>query len=114
MEYTELMRVLDRCLDQGQDIIIRWGDDLVIKSTGNTGVYESNNSLDMEDENYLDYYACAVYVADILCDSGKDIIKPEFGYLDVGELIEISELNEPTKIETTDGSVLWQKDEQQT
>ncbi|MCL2695244.1 MAG: hypothetical protein FWE69_02840 [Clostridiales bacterium] len=112
MEYTELMRVLDRCLDQRQEIIICWNDDLVIKSTGNTGVFETTNCLDLEDENFFEYYACAVYVSDILHAPQKDIIKPEFGSAEIGKFIEISELNEPTKIETTDGTVLWEKDGQ--
>jgi len=110
MEYTELMRALSRCCKQRQDVIIRWNDDLVIKSTGNTGVFEADNCLDLEDENFLEYYACAVYVSDILHNSKQDIIKPEFGLAEIGKFIEISEQNEPTIIEAVDGTVLWQKE----
>jgi len=103
--------VLSRCLKQKQEIIIHWNGDLTIRSTGNTGVFEADNLLDLDDENYLEYYACAVYVSDILYASGQDVINPEFGSAEIGKFIEISELNEPTKIEATDGTVLWQKDE---
>ena len=53
----------------------------------------------------LEYYACAVRIKEILH-------RPSGSYsnsIKVGGFIEISELNEPLRIGTVDGTVLWKK-----
>ena len=105
MKFTELMSILNDCYDNKTEIIIYWDDSLIIKSDENTGSFETDNGLDLDDEDHLEYYACAVRIKEILHKpSGpcSDSIK-------VGGFIEISELNEPLRNEAADGTVLWQK-----
>jgi len=109
MKYTELMSVLDDCCDKQTTIVIYMDNGCIFKSTGNTGVFETNNSYDITEEGYSEYYACAVGITEILQNPETDNFNPEFGELKAGNLIEISEFNEPLKIELEDHTIIWEK-----
>jgi len=78
---------------------------LVFSSSTSMGVYETNNCLDEDDPNYLEYYVCAVKISKIFhspvvgCDDAAEEVK-------CGSMIELSEFNEPTRVEQNDGRVI--------
>ena len=91
------------------EILIYWKNGLIIRNAdGNTGSFETDNGLELDDENYLEYYACVVRIAEVIQEP-NETINPHFGEIKAGGYIEVSELNEPIKIETLDGTSLWQK-----
>ena len=65
-------------------------------------VYESCNCLDEDDPNYMDYCACAMKVTKV---------NKAFGDYDkkIGDLVEISMINCPDKIELLNNQVIWSK-----
>ena len=63
-------------------------------------MYDSDNGLDDDDPDYIEYYAVAVRVIHVIKNRTGWNHKP-------GTLFEISVLNEPTAIKDTDGKVLW-------
>ena len=65
-------------------------------------IFETNNGLEEDAENYREYYACAFKVEKIV-KNWKDI------NIKQGQLIEISEYNKPTGIEMEDGTVIWRQ-----
>lgn len=65
-------------------------------------MYESNNDFDMEDDEYMEFYACAFRIK-------KVIKKPKDKAYKRGSLIEISIENEPTRIILENGDVIWEK-----
>ena len=65
-------------------------------------VYESCNCLDEDDPNYMDYYACAMKVTKVNKASGDYDKK-------IGDLVEISIINCPDKIELLNDQVIWSK-----
>jgi len=107
MQYTELMSVLSGTNENNQSIIIYFEDGLVFKSSRNTGAFESSNCLEMDDEQYLEYYACGVEITEILELPQSN--NYEAGDVAVGKFIELSEINEPIRIETEDKEVIWEK-----
>ena len=107
MKYTELMNVLSEANKDNKTVIIYFENGLVFKSCRNTGAFESSNCLEMDDKEYLEYYACGVEITEILNfpqNGIQDTLEVE-----CGKLFEISELNEPLRIETEDKKVIWQK-----
>jgi hypothetical protein len=86
-------------------IVIYFGDGFVVESINNLGVFETCNCLDVDDPKYHEYYACVVAVS-------KIVQNPQGPYdeeIKIGGLIEISELNEPLRVETSDGKTVWSK-----
>ena len=100
VNYTKLMSVLTTVCKQKMPIVIFLKNGAIIKSLSNVGVFETDNGLDFDDEGFLEYYACCVAVSEIIKD-GVDT--------SIGEYIELSEYNEPERIETENGEVLWEK-----
>ena len=107
MKYTELMSVLSEANKDNQTIIIYFENGLVFKSCRNTGAFESSNCLEMDDKEYLEYYACGVEITEILNlpqDGSQGTLE-----IECGKLLEVSELNEPIRIEAEGKGIIWQK-----
>jgi hypothetical protein len=58
----------------------------------------------MDDPNYYEFYAAAIRMAEILA-----LPKNESFDRKPGELMEISEFNDPMRIETEDGTVIYER-----
>ncbi|MGI5900663.1 MAG: hypothetical protein ACOX8S_12255 [Christensenellales bacterium] len=80
---------------------------LYSKVSETQGVFESSNCLEMDDEQYFEYYACGVEITEIMRFSESN--NYEVCGVAVGKLIEVSELNEPIRIEAEGKGVIWQK-----
>lgn len=108
MKYTKLMAVLSEITtNPKKPIIVYLENGLVFQSSKNIGIYESDNALDLEDEQYFEYYACAIEVTKILSiPTHNNYNIDEFK---IGSLIELSELNEPLKIELSNGKIIWEQ-----
>jgi hypothetical protein len=105
MKYTKLMSMFSH-IGTNAHIVIYFENGLIVESEKNIGVFETDNCVDTNEFEYHEYYACGVTVSKII-QSPKEILPKE---IIVDNLIEISELNEPLKIGTKDGSVLWSRE----
>lgn len=65
-------------------------------------IYETDNGAEMEEEQYQEFYACAVLIKRIVRNLSG-------GPLTVNSLIEVSVENPPSKIELVDGTVIWSR-----
>lgn len=64
-------------------------------------IYETDNSAEDDEDQYQEFYACAVFVKRIIRNLSS---RP----LTANMLIEISIQNQPSKIELADGTVIWE------
>lgn len=64
-------------------------------------IYETDNSAEDDEDQYQEFYACAVLVKRIIRNLSS---RP----LTANMLIEISIQNQPSKIELADGTVIWE------
>ncbi|MFR1436619.1 MAG: hypothetical protein ACLSS9_15675 [Acutalibacteraceae bacterium] len=65
-------------------------------------IYETDNGMDLEDEGYREYYACAVMV--------KKVIYHTEPFTPASDrLMELSVNNQPSSIELKDGTVIWRE-----
>ena len=65
-------------------------------------VYETDNGLEEDDDGYEEFYAVAIKV--------KKIIGNFLGNkIDINQLVEVSQKNQPIKITLKDGSIIWEK-----
>ena len=87
----------------GTIIFIEWMNGTKIKGEIDT-IYETDNGLNLEEDGYQEYYACAVKVLNILQLAIED--NKEFN---IGNLIEISELKPPFRISLENGSIIWEE-----
>lgn len=110
MEYTKLMAALDNCCKERITITVKWDNGCVFKSNGNTGSFESNNSLDEGDVKYKEYFACLVHVSDIIRYPTQSYFELRYGELCVGKMLEVSEFNEPSEISYDGGIIIWKRD----
>lgn len=87
----------------GTRLTLIWSSGLKINCTLDT-VYETDNGLEIEEDGYQEYYACAVKVETVLQtpDSLKETVE-------VGKLIEVSTNSEPIKALLEGGVVIWEK-----
>ncbi len=67
-------------------------------------LYESDNGYEMDEDEYVEYYACVVRVSKVVALNSTGEYKPT-----VGRLQELGYKNIPEKICRTDNSVLWKK-----
>ena len=95
-----ISKIMDYC--NGTYMKIVWKDKCELIGKIDT-IYESCNCLSEDDPNYKEYYACAVEIIRIIYAS--DNFNKQ-----IGELIEISIDNQPSKIELEDGTVIWDVD----
>lgn len=111
MEYTRLMSILDDFFDQQQPMILYWDGGCVIKGINGTGAFESSNMLELDDENYQEYYACGIEIKEIVASNNSPKCLEIQETLKNGYMVEITPFNEPLKVETVDGQVLWSRTE---
>lgn len=81
---------------------VEWDDGQLVLEGKIDTIYESDNGLEMEEDGYKEFYACAFRIEGILNNL-------EDKECHIGGLIEISTENEPTLIALNDGSVIWRK-----
>lgn len=86
----------------GTYLIVEWEYGRVVLEGIIDTIYESNNGLDEEDNNYKEFYACAFKIKKICKNSSSKI----YG---VDNLIELSIENQPTLIALADSSIIWKK-----
>ncbi|QIK70247.1 hypothetical protein G7062_08060 [Erysipelothrix sp. HDW6C] len=105
MKYTQLMRVLSMSIRNIETIEVNMSDGLKFESNDNTGAFESDNGLELDDSNYVEYYAVGIKLTKIL-------INPSNKYKE-GQFIELSnEFNRPDKIiDSKTREILWEDDE---
>lgn len=108
MKYTKLMSVLSKINNLYLPIVIYFDSGLIIKSMRNTGVFESCNCFEIDDDRFFEYYACAVEITEILQLPRSE--NYDLREIVVGKLIEISELNEPIRIESESRKIIWEKE----
>lgn len=101
MDMNKMMRHLSTC-PNGTFLRISWDfGKVVIEGTLDT-IYETDNGAEMEEEQYQEFYACAVLIKRIVRNLSG-------GPLTVNSLIEVSVENPPSKIELVDGTVIWSR-----
>ena len=98
---------MDELLDKinkypnGTRLIIELSNGIKIEAKIDT-ICESDNGLDMDEDGYLEYYACIVKVIDILDAQQKNVS------VKIGSLMEISMQNPPKSICLKDGTIVWE------
>lgn len=85
----------------GTTLIIEWINGCTVLGEIDT-IYETDNELEAEDENYQEFYVCLLHVTNILRQSN------EMTHFSVGDLIEISMQNPPSKIMLKDQEIVWE------
>jgi len=102
MKWIKMLTILNNC--RKSDILtVNWGNGLVIKGVIDT-FSETDNGLDEANPDYKEYYMCVIEIT--------DIVKLPYNYLfnkKIGDLVELSEVNEPMRIELDNGEVIWEK-----
>lgn len=98
----ELLKVLLN-YPNGTKLYLKWKSGYEIVGKIDT-VYETDNGLEMNDEAYEEYYACAIKVDKVVCRPKGivDFIKEE-------DLIEVSKYNKPDHVMLYDGLTNWGK-----
>lgn len=105
----------------GTYLKLEWKNSHLILEGEIDTIYESENEFDEEDDNYIEYYACAFRIGRILkvlqdkeCKANSLIevstLKRKDKEYKINDLIEISILNQPSLITLEDGSIVWQKE----
>ncbi|MBA2874576.1 hypothetical protein [Thermaerobacillus caldiproteolyticus] len=95
----EFIKVLNH-YPNGTKLIIEWKDGLRIKGLLDT-IYETDNGLELEDEDYDEYFACALKILSIENN-------PSGRVLSENTLLEVSKQNKPSKIFLENGVLIWQ------
>ncbi|MEK5144477.1 hypothetical protein ABEW60_09775 [Paenibacillus jamilae] len=91
-----------------EELTIQWGSGLKIIGTRDT-VYETNNGLDEDDNEFIEYDAAVIEVKKIVSKPINDE-GSIYNWLQKGKspFIEISLHNDPpSMITSTDGSIIW-------
>ncbi|MPM99402.1 hypothetical protein SDC9_146593 [bioreactor metagenome] len=102
MEWNRMLTVLKSC-SKSSILTIYWGNGLIIKGVIDT-FSETDNSLEEDDPDYKEYYMCVIKIADIVRLPNQGPFNEK-----VGDLIEVSILNEPIKIEEKGKGIIWEK-----
>jgi hypothetical protein len=103
MEWTNMMNALSGC-NRETVLTVYWQNGIIVDGFIDTISETCTCELEEDSPNYQEYYMCAMEIADIV-KLPKDITFKE----KVGDLIELSVLNEPVRIETKEKGVIWQK-----
>lgn len=97
----ELLKAINK-YPNGTKLIINLKSGVEVKGEIDT-IYETNNGLDMDEEGYQEYYACAFKILDL-----KNYLKENLD-IKVGELIEISMQEPPFTVMLENGTVVWER-----
>lgn len=96
---------------KGSVMIIEWENGLKITGTLDT-IFESNNRLEVDDPEYMEFDAAAIMVRDVISKPLPDDEGEIYGWLkqNISNLIEISFYVEPPlKISLLSGEVIWSR-----
>ena len=102
MEWNSMFIILNNC-NKSAILTIYWANGLIIKGIIDT-FSETDNCLDEDDPDYKEYYMCVIEITDIIRLPNQGTFNEK-----VGDLMEISVLNEPIKIEEEGKGVIWKK-----
>ncbi|MGX1981938.1 hypothetical protein [Thermolongibacillus altinsuensis] len=83
----------------GTKLIIEWKGGLRIKGLLDT-IYETDNGLELEDEDYDEYFACTLKILSIENN-------PFGNVLSENNLLEVSKHDKPNKIFLENGVLIW-------
>lgn len=97
----ELMREISK-YPNGTYLKVEWENSQLVLEGKIETIYESDNGLGEEEEEYKEFYACAFRIEKIIKNSATRVCG-------IDNLIEISIENQPTLITLQDGSVIWKK-----
>jgi hypothetical protein len=95
----ELLKAINK-FPNGTKLIINWKNGVEIEGKIDT-IYETNNGLEMDDEGYQEYYACAF---NVLAIKSPLLVHSN---LEVGGLIEVSMQDPPLSVISENGAVIW-------
>ena len=93
----EMMKAISR-YPNGTFLIVSWRFGKLIVEGFIDTIYEANNDLDEESE---EYFACAFQIESVVQNSEDIDLKQ-------GQLIEISKCNKPTSVRLKDGTTIWE------
>jgi hypothetical protein len=102
MEWTSMMKALNTCGIKNT-LTVYWANGLIFEGFVDT-MCETCNNYDMDDPRYIEYYMCVMRITDIIRLPHKGSFKEK-----IGDLVELSVLYEPIRIEKKGEGVLWQK-----
>ena len=100
----ELIKSINQ-YSNGQRIIVKFKNKLELLASIDT-IYETNNELEMGDENYEEFFACLIQVLKIINFLVDDTFVPI-----QDDFIEITMKKEVEKITLENGIILWGKDD---
>jgi len=86
----------------GTELTVEWGNGCIVYGSIDT-IYETDNGLELDDDKYKEFYACLLYVIDVLKQAEGE---QEFSK---GDFIEISLQKPPLKILLSDKTVIWEQ-----
>lgn len=97
----EMIRKINK-YPNGTILMIKWSDSLSIKGAIDT-IYETDNGLDPDSNEYKEFYVYLIMVLEVLNKSKK---KSE---IEKNSLIELSMQNAPLKITLENDLVIWER-----
>lgn len=97
----EMMRQIST-FPNGTLLRIGWESGKVVIEGILDTIYETDNGAEIDEEQYQEFYACAVLVEKVVRNLSDSPLA-------VNTLIEVSIENQPSKIELADGMVIWKK-----
>ena len=97
----EMMKVINKYAN-GTYLKVEWENGQLVLEGKIDTIYESDNGLEEEDDEYKEFYACAFRIENI-------VNNPNDKGCHIDGLIEISVENEPTLIALDDGNIIWRK-----
>ena len=101
MGMDKMMQLLST-YPNGTFLRISWGSGkVVIEGTIDT-LYETDNGMEEDMEQYREFYACAVLVKNVIRNLSNRSLA-------ANTLIEVSTENQPSKIELVDGTIIWSR-----
>lgn len=103
MKWTSMIDILSS-YNHETILTIYWQNGIIIEGFVDTISETCTCQLDEDDSNYKEYYMCVLEITNIV-ELPKGITFNE----KVGNLIELSILNEPFRIEIKGNGVIWQK-----
>ncbi|AKC67731.1 hypothetical protein UP15_17755 [Bacillus pumilus] len=106
MDYNPLIKTLDDY--GGEELILEWGNGLKIIGKPDT-LYETDNGLEDDDINYVEYYAVAFRVENIISSPNKESRVYDWLIGEERSLVEISLYDDPPNaVYLANGQKLWE------